>query len=89
MARASETQVTFRLPRALANRLDRLARATSKRRSQLLREAAEVYVDIVAAEPGDRPAERVRGLIGSLHTGVPDLAERHGDYVKRVLRRGR
>jgi hypothetical protein len=38
---------------------------------------------------GARPADRVRGLIGSLTSGVPDLAERHREYIIEALRRGR
>jgi hypothetical protein len=37
---------------------------------------------------GARPAEQVRGLIGSLTSGVPDLAERHREYLIEALRRG-
>ena len=34
-----------------------------------------------------RPADRVRGLIGSLESGVPDLAEKHRAYIVESLRR--
>jgi len=36
-----------------------------------------------------KPAARVRGLIGSLDSGVPDLAERHREYLIKALKRGR
>jgi len=29
----------------------------------------------------ERPVERVRDLIGSLNSGIPDLATRHRDYI--------
>jgi predicted DNA-binding protein len=89
MARQSEAQVTFRLARELVQRVDRLARASGRGRSAILREAAEAYVDVAGAVAEDAPAERVRGLIGSVRTGIPNLAEHHSDYVKRILRRGR
>jgi hypothetical protein len=39
-----------------------------------------------AAPSADRkPAERVGHLIGSLSSGVPDLAERHRDYILAAL----
>ncbi len=38
---------------------------------------------------GSRPADRVKGLIGSLASGVPDLAEKHRAYIIESLRRGR
>jgi len=36
-----------------------------------------------------RPAAGVRHLIGSVESGVPDLAERHREYLLDALRRGR
>jgi len=42
------------------------------------------------APPADRkPAERVTHLLGSLSSGVPDLAERHREYVMAALKRAR
>jgi len=35
------------------------------------------------------PAERVERLIGSLSSGVPDLAERHREYVLAALKHAR
>jgi hypothetical protein len=37
----------------------------------------------------NKPAERVGHLIGSLTSGVPDLAERHREYVLAALKHGR
>jgi hypothetical protein len=40
--------------------------------------------------PADRrPSERVTHLLGSLSSGVPDLAERHREYVLAALKRVR
>jgi len=89
MVRRSDTQITFRLSRDLARRIDRLARGARRRRSEVLREAAEAYVELAEGGTGDRPTQRVRDLIGSLKTGVPDLAARHSEYLKHTLRRGR
>jgi hypothetical protein len=42
------------------------------------------------APPSDRkPAKRVERLIGSLSSGVPDLAERHREYVLAALKHAR
>ena len=40
-------------------------------------------------QPAERPAERVRDLIGSIRSGTPDLALRHREYLVKKLRRGR
>jgi hypothetical protein len=36
-----------------------------------------------------KPAERVEHLIGSLASGVPDLAERHREYILAALKHAR
>ena len=47
-----------------------------------LREFLRVGTGVVS-----RPADRVRGLLGSLDSGVPDLAERHREYILESLKR--
>ena len=42
-----------------------------------------------APSADSRPAERVEHLIGSLSSGVPDLADRHREYVLAALKHGR
>lgn len=40
-------------------------------------------------QPKGRPADRVQGLIGSLESGIPDLAENRRTRVRASLRRAR
>ncbi|HEX4024270.1 MAG TPA: hypothetical protein VHX52_06130 [Steroidobacteraceae bacterium] len=40
-------------------------------------------------EPAAAAAERVRGLIGSLESGIEDLAEQHRAYIIESLTRAR
>ena len=89
MAAAAETQITFRLPLALARRVDRVARQSGLLRSQILRTAAEAYVQVAEDDGAPPPIERVKDLIGSLRSGVPDLAERHREHLAEALRVGR
>jgi hypothetical protein len=42
-----------------------------------------------ALPPDSRPAERVEHLLGSLSSGVPDLAERHREYILAALKHAR
>lgn len=37
----------------------------------------------------DKPSERVRDLLGSLKSGIPDLAERHREYLLEAVKNGR
>ena len=81
-----ERQLTMRLPAALAEELERSARRLKRKRSEVVREALEHFLD---TQPEVRPIERVRDLLGSIESGRPDLGRRHRDYLIRRLRRGR
>ena len=81
-------QITVRLPDRLGKALERAKRRTRRKASEIVRMALGEYLR-VEVHRGGRPADRVRGLIGSLSSGVPDLAERHREYVLESLRRGR
>jgi hypothetical protein len=59
-----------------------------RKRSEIVRLALRGFPETSSAA-GARPADRVKGLIGSLESGLPDLTEKH--QVKDVdsLRRRR
>jgi hypothetical protein len=79
-------QVTVRLPADLSLALRRASKRLRRKKSDIVRLALQAFLQV--GEPGaSTPADRVRGLIGSLQSGVPDLAERHRDYVLAALRR--
>ena len=80
-----ESQLTLRLPVALAGRLDRSAKRLKRKRSDVVRLALEQFLD---SEPSIRSVERVRDLLGRIESGVPDLGQRHRDHLIRRLRRG-
>jgi predicted DNA-binding protein len=82
-----EDQITVRLPAALGRALRQASRRLGRRPSDIVRMALEAYL---REAPADRkPAERVTHLLGSLSSGVPDLAERHREYVMAALKRAR
>jgi len=81
-----ERQLTMRLPADLAAKLERSAKRLKRKRSEVVREALEQYLD---TQPEVRPIERVRDLLGSVASGRPDLGQRHREYLTRRLRRGR
>lgn len=81
-----QDQVTVRLPADLGAALRRASRRLRRKNSDIVRLALQTFLQV--GEPGaSRPADRVRGLIGSLKSGVPDLAERHREYIIDALRR--
>jgi len=82
------TQLTVRLPDDLDRALKAASRRMQRRSSDIVRLALREFLGGSRQRPG-RPIDRVRGLIGSLESGIPDLAARHRDYVLRSLTRGR
>lgn len=83
-----EDQITVRLPAPLGRSLRRTSRRLGRRPSDVVRMALDAFLK--ASPPVDRkPAERVALLLGSLSSGVPDLAERHREYVLAALKHGR
>ncbi len=81
-------QLTVRLPEDLSRALRAASRRMQRRSSEIVRLALREFLGV---GPGPRavPADRVRSLIGSLESGVPDLAEKHRAYIVESLRRGR
>lgn len=82
-----QDQLTVRLPRELTAALRQAAERLERRPSDVVRMALREYLG--AYSPASRPADRVRHLIGSVDTSVPDLAENHRSYILESLRRGR
>ena len=81
-----ERQLTMRLSVALAEKLERSARRLKRKRSEVVRQALEYFLE---TEAEVRAIERVRDLLGSIESGRPDLGQRHRDYLVRRLRHGR
>jgi hypothetical protein len=83
-----EDQLCVRLSPELRRAVRDAARRMQRKPSEVVRMALRLYL----AEPGpdgSRPVDRVRGLIGSLDSGVPDLGRRHRASVLEVVKRVR
>jgi hypothetical protein len=83
-----DDQLTVRLPEDLSRALRAASRRMQRKSSDIVRLALREFLGAPRAS-GPRPADRVKGLIGSLESGVPDLAERHRAYILESLRRAR
>ena len=74
--------------RVFRQRCPSAVRRLGRRPSDVVRMALESFLN--EAPPADRkPADRVAHLLGSLSSGVPDLAARHREYVLAALKRAR
>ena len=81
-------QLTVRLPEDLSKALKAASRRLQRKSSEIVRLALREFLG-ASSRSGGRPADRVQSLIGSLESGVPDLAEKHRAYILESLRRGR
>ncbi len=83
-----ESQISVRMPEDLRRALEEASRRMNRKSGEVVRMALRQFL---ALPPGhaDRPAESVRGLIGSLESGIPDLAEQHRDYILDSLKNAR
>ena len=82
-----EDQLTVRFPRELNKALKEKAARMKRKPSEVVRIAVAEFLQI-SVEPSESPGGRVKHLIGSVETGIPDLALRHREYVLKKLRRG-
>jgi metal-responsive CopG/Arc/MetJ family transcriptional regulator len=83
-----DTQLTVRLPADLSDALARASRKSGRKVSEIVRVALRDYLN-AHTSGGVRPAERVKGLIGSLDSGISDLAEQHRAYIIESLTRAK
>jgi predicted transcriptional regulator len=86
-AMKDQGQITVRLPRDLQRALREAADRTNRKRSEIVRMAVREYLGLTARRQGG-PPDGVRALIGSIESGIPDLAENHRKYVLEALTRG-
>jgi len=84
-----EHQLTLRMPADLATKLERVARRTRRKRSEVVRLALEQFLNQADLGPQRRPIESVRDLLGSMESGLPDLGRHHRNYLLGRLRRAR
>lgn len=78
------TQLTVRLSAELHQSLLEASEVLRRKRSEVVRMALEQFL---ATTRSGSHAENVRGLLGSLQSDVPDLAENHRAYLIERLQR--
>lgn len=81
-------QVVVRLSPELNRALRAAARQVQLKTSDVVRMALRQYLAMPGPD-GSRPAERVRGLIGSLDSGMTDPAAKHREAVLQSVKNGR
>ena len=77
-------QLTVRIPEDLSEELTLAVRKLRITPSEIVRLALRQFLRLDSVRP--YPAQRVSELLGSLDSGIPDLATRHRDYILESLR---
>jgi predicted transcriptional regulator len=83
-----EHQITVRLSKELNKALRERAAQMQRKPSEVVRMAVSEFLQLSAPE-SEKASDRVKGLLGSLNSGVPDLATRHRKHALNKLRRVR
>jgi hypothetical protein len=82
-----DAQLTLRLPADLSAKLDRTAQRMKRKRSDVARLALAQFLD--GGAPLEHPVDRVRDLLGSVQSGIPDLGTSHREHLLARVKRGR
>ncbi len=80
-----DRKLTIRMSADLATKLERVARRTWRKRSDIVRLALEQFLDDASVRTRLLPVDLVRDLLGSVGSGVPELGQAHRDYLLRRL----
>ena len=81
------SQLTVRLPDDLEKDISALAEKLHLKRSDIVRMALEKFVMQAEGEEESSPYDRVKSLLGSVSSGIPDLGESHRRHLLRKLKR--
>jgi hypothetical protein len=83
-----DEHLTVRISPELGRALRDTARRMQRKPSEVVRIALREFLALPGPD-GSRPADRVRSLIGSLDSGVPDLGRKDRAAVLDAVKRGR
>ena len=83
-----DEHLTVRIPPDLGRALRAAARQMQRKPSEVVRMALREYLAHPAPD-GGRPVDRVRGLLGSLDSGIPDLGRKGRAATLESVKRGR
>ena len=83
-----QAQMTIRLPKILADGLEEASARLGLKKSDLARMAIREFLGSEESVPVGRPYEKLRGLIGSVESGIGDLGSAHREHLIKRLREG-
>jgi len=81
-----QSQLTVRLPDDLDKEISTLAKKLRLKRSDIVRMALERFLGEFQGQDS-RPYEKVKNLIGTISSGIPDLGEAHRKYLLKKFKK--
>lgn len=82
------SQFTVRLPQDLNDGITNIAKRMRLKRSDIIRIAIENFIAGFEGKEKNHPYEKVKKLIGSIESGIPDLGEKHREYLIERIKKG-
>ena len=76
-----------RLPYDLDRGVSTLAKRLRLKRSDIVRMAVERFLVELYGEDEGKPYEKVKYLVGSVSSGIPDLGEGHRKYLLEKIKK--
>jgi len=81
------SQLTVRLPEDLERGISALAERLHLKRADIVRMALEKFIMQTGGAEESSPYDRVKSLLGSVSSGIPDLGESHREHLLRKFKR--
>lgn len=76
-----KAQLTVRIPDELDQELSAVAQTLRLKRSDVVRLALEKFVADSRSGAEQRPYHKVKDLVGSIASEIPDLGEKHREHL--------
>lgn len=83
-----QAQMTIRLPKILADGLEQASVKLGLKKSDIARLAIKQFLSSEESASVTKPYEKLRGLIGSVESGIDDLGSAHREHLIKRLREG-
>jgi metal-responsive CopG/Arc/MetJ family transcriptional regulator len=76
-----QSQISVRLDEAINEQIISVAKKLRRKRSDIVRLALEKFISEINGLDESKPYDQVKGLIGSVSSGIPNLGEAHREYL--------
>lgn len=81
------SQIAVRIPDELDKEISSLAKRMHLKRSDIVRLALKEFIEDIHKKEETGPYEKVKYLVGSISSGIPDLGEKHREYLLKRFKK--